>query len=146
MRSAFKYLMLALIAAPAFSLVVLGQNAQPTNQNKQADEPGGPAPVRDLSGSWIGPNEASLNNRIPPMTPEGQAKLELNIPDPFSAASNDPWKTCDPFGMPRIVNNQIAQIGFAQMPARVAILQYQARIWPQIWPHPPPPPTNPGPK
>jgi hypothetical protein len=57
-----------------------------------------------------------LNNRIPPMTPDGQAKLKMNIPDPFSATSNDPWKTCDSFGMPRIVNNEIGEIGFATMP------------------------------
>jgi len=141
MASPFKYLVLALMAMP---VLVLGQNGQPASQNKQADEPGGPAPVRDLSGSWVGPNEASLNNRIPPMTPEGEAKLKLNIPDPFSAASNDPWKTCDPFGMPRIVNNQIAQIGFAQMPDRVAILEYQARVWREVWTDGRPLPKNVG--
>jgi hypothetical protein len=109
---------------------------EPQNQNKPVqagEETGGPAPVHDLNGTWLGPGEPELNNRIPPMTPEGAAKLKLNIPDPFSATSNDPWKTCDPFGMPRIVNNEIREIGFATMPDRIIILENYAKVWREIW-------------
>jgi len=79
--------------------------------------------------------EPELNNRVPQMTPEGAAKLKLNIPDPFSATSNDPWKTCDPFGMPRIVNNEIREIGFASMPDRLVILENYAKVWREVWAH-----------
>lgn len=145
MGNPFKYLLVGLVAALAISSVpAVAQEAQPANQNRNGgatqnppsktdDGPGGPAPVHDLSGGWIGPNEAGLSNRIPPMTPAGQAKLKLNVPDPFSATSTDPWKTCDPFGMPRIANNQIGQLGFAQMPGRIAILEYFARTWREVW-------------
>jgi hypothetical protein len=150
MRNPFKYSMVGLVAVLAFSsVVVVAQNAQPANQNRNGgvpqnppeggrgqktdDSPGGPAPVHDFSGTWQGPGEPSLNNRIPPMTPAGQARLKLNIPDPFSAQSNDGWKTCDPMGMPRIVNNEIAEIGFAQMPDRVVILENFAKVWREIW-------------
>jgi len=120
MRHHLKYQVLGLLAIFAVSSVVAAQ--EPRNQNRQRsekEEAGGPAPVHDLNGTWRGPGEPELNNRIPAMTSEGQAKLKLNIPDPFSATSNDPWKTCDPFGMPRIVNNEISEIGFATMPNRV---------------------------
>jgi hypothetical protein len=124
----FNYGMVGVVAVLVSSSLVGVAQTQ-----KADDSPGGPAPVHDLSGSWMGPDEAQLNNRIPPMTPAGQAQLKLNIPDPFSASSNDPWKTCDPFGMPRIVNNQIAEIGFAQMPGRVVILESLAKVWREVW-------------
>jgi len=145
MRDPLKCSMIGLVAALAFSSVVaLAQGAQTTNQTrnggvpqnpqrKDDDSPGGPAPVRDLSGTYRGADEALLNNRIPPMTPAGQARLKRNIPDPFSASSNDPWKTCDPFGMPRTVNNQIGMVGFAQMPDRVIILEDFSKAWREIW-------------
>jgi len=78
------------------------------------------------------------------MTPQGQAKLKLNIPDPFSTTSNDPWKTCDPFGMPRIVNNEISEIGFATMPDRIVILENYAKVWREVWMDGRQPPKNIG--
>jgi hypothetical protein len=97
------------------------------------ERPSVPAPPRNLWGMWTGPGEALLSNRIPPATPAGQAKLDANVPDPFSASSNDPWKTCDPFGMPRTVNNMIDHIGFAQMPDRIIILSGYDRVWREVW-------------
>jgi hypothetical protein len=164
MRNSFRHWMAAL-AAVAFSSVVavaVAQNAPPANQNRNAgavqnapnpnqgrgpnadDSPGGPAPAHDLNGTWRGPGEPQLNNRIPPMTPKGQARLKLNIPDPFSATSNDPWKTCDPFGMPRIANNEIAEIGFAQMPDRIIILENYESVWREVWMDGRQPPKNIG--
>jgi hypothetical protein len=133
MRNPFKYSTLGL-AVLAFWSFASAQDAPRVDQNRNAaparnssgkavDDSGGAAPVHDLSGMWRGPGEALLSNRVPPLTPAGQAQLKLNIPDPFSASSNDPWKTCDPFGMPRSANNQIAQIGFSQMPGRIIILE-----------------------
>jgi hypothetical protein len=142
MRDCLKCLILAVAAVMALSSAD-GQNAPAANQNrnvasgqkppaKTATETGGTAPVHDLNGIWRGPQEALLSNRIPPLTPAGMAQLKQHIPDPFSATSNDPWKTCDPFGMPRAANNQIGQIGFAQMPGRIILLE-GFRMWREVW-------------
>ena len=149
----------ALLALPGTSSA---QNAPPANTNPRVipqpgsdaarrrgaqaapEKPSAPAPPRDLSGMWTGPGEALLSNRIPPMTPAGKAKLDANIPDPFSASSNDPWKTCDPFGMPRSVNNQNGQLGFAQMPGRIIILSGFSRTWREVWMDGRKPPKNVG--
>ena len=136
----------AIIAIAVLSAVMptnaAAQNAPPANQPRvtpqpnpgngaQAgrgrgagapESPSAPAPVRDFNGMWAGGMEALISNRISPMTPAGKAKLDANIPDPFSASSNDPWKTCDPFGMPRSVNNQTGQLGFATMPGRIILM------------------------
>jgi hypothetical protein len=135
MKLLSKYSMAGVLALLTVSAVVAAAQ-EPANQNrppKPGEETGGPAPVHDLSGTWLGPGEPNLNNRIPPLTPAGQAKLKLNIPDPFSATSNDPWKTCDPFGMPRIANNEIREIGFATMPDRLVILENYAKVWREVW-------------
>ena len=153
MRNPLKYSIVGLTAMLAFSCgIATAQNKQPAKQNATQPEkqqgpflqygggqeikdegPGGPAPVRDFNGTWKGAMEAKLTNKIPPMTPAGQAALKLNIPDPFSASSNDPWKVCDPFGMPRSVNNQNGQLGFATMPDRIIILESFAKAWREIW-------------
>src|SRR5437867_5335053 len=72
--------------------------------------PPGPAPKRDLSGAWVGPQ----NNKpdpVPPMTPAGEAQFKLrkaygtatNLGSKSGepGASNDPFITCDPLGFPR---------------------------------------------
>ena len=111
-----------------------GTNSQTSDaQLKGADGSGGPAPEHDLNGTWLGPGEPQLTIHVPAMTPKGLAKLKLNIPDPASIGSNDPWKTCDSFGMPRIVNNEVINIGFATMPGRVIILENYERIWREVW-------------
>jgi hypothetical protein len=108
------------------------------------EPPSAPAPVRDFNGMWAGGMEALISNRISPMTPAGKAKLDGNIPDPFSASSNDPWKTCDPFGMPRSVNNQTGQLGFATMPGRIILMSGFNRTWREIWMDGRKPPANIG--
>ena len=148
--------MIAVLALAACSSVAATQATRPTpqggagipetaNARRADDGPGGPAPVHDFNGIWLGPEEAALSNRVPALTPAGQAKLKLNIPDPFSATSNDPWKTCDPFGMPRAANNQIGQIGFATMPNRLIML-VGFRMWREIWMDGRQPPKNIGQK
>jgi hypothetical protein len=156
MPERFAGLLIALLALAACSSLAAAQATRPTPQSGSAipetanarradDGPGGPAPVHDFNGIWLGPEEAALSNRVPALTPAGQAKLKLNIPDPFSATSNDPWKTCDPFGMPRAANNQIGQIGFASMPNRLIML-VGFRMWREIWMDGRQPPKNIGQK
>jgi hypothetical protein len=147
-----RYFMLGIVAVFAcWSATANAQDAPPragaAPQNaarKAVDEPGGPAPVHDVTGTWLGPGEPSLSNRVPQMTPAGLAKLKLNIPDPFSASSNDPWKTCDPFGMPRVSNNEIREIGFAQMPDRIIVLENFGKVWREVWTDGRPLPKNVG--
>lgn len=98
-----------------------------------ANGSGGPAPEHDLNGTWIGAGEPQLTIQVPAMTPAGLAKFKKNIPDPFSLGSNDPWKTCDSFGMPREVNNEVRNIGFATMPDRIIILENYGHIWREVW-------------
>jgi hypothetical protein len=68
--------------------------------------PPGPAPKRDLSGAWVGPQ----NNKpdpVPPMTAAGEAQFKLRkaygnaTRSEGLGASNDPFITCDPLGFPR---------------------------------------------
>jgi hypothetical protein len=154
MPNRLKYAIVVVLAVLTFwSVVVLAQDDEPANPNrggaqqrapKTDAKPSAPAPVHDFSGMWTGTAEAQLSNRIPPMTPAGQAHLKLNIPDPFSASSNDPWKTCDPFGIPRATNNQVGELGFAQMPGRIIMLHGYSKVWREIWMDGRPLPKNVG--
>lgn len=135
--------MLVLAAGFTFSSVGLAQQVfsragQPDQrppsvyQRLQDTGPGGPAPRRDLSGSWAGPLEPKAGE-VPPMTALGQSRFKLNTPDPFSAHSNDPWATCDPFGFPRSATNETRGIGFAQMPGRIVIMTQYQKVWREVW-------------
>jgi hypothetical protein len=105
----------------------------PSVYQKMADAgPGGPAPVHDLNGFWNGPLEPKFGD-MPSLTPLGQSKFKLNVPDPFSANSNDPWRTCDPFGFPRSATNETRGIAFAQMPQGIAIMTQYQKIWRMVW-------------
>jgi len=104
--------------------------------------PPGPAPKRDLSGAWVGPQ----NNKpdpVPPMTPAGQAQFKLA--KAYGTASrtdglgesNDPFITCDPLGFPRnLLAHAISSRGgtlFGSAPNRILIAYEQQRVWREIW-------------
>src|ERR1700688_3345574 len=59
--------------------------------------PPGPAPKRELTGAWVGPQNLS-RDPVPPMTPAGEAAFRLHKPktpaQPWSG--NDPFQVCDP--------------------------------------------------
>jgi hypothetical protein len=144
MRNPFGDVVIGFAAVLLFAGTAPSQTAQPTAQNRQNppnlyqkinSDPssGGPAPVHDFDGTWIGPGEGKLGTDIPPMTPAGQKRFKLNKPDPFSASSNDPWQTCDPFGMPRSANNETRGIAFATMPHRIIVLNQYEKVWREIW-------------
>jgi hypothetical protein len=143
MRTVFMGSIAGLILALAFSPVALAQDANELpgvpqgsatlyEKLEAAGGKAGPAPRRDLSGAWTGPLGAKMGP-VPPLTPLGQARFKLNIPDPFSARSNDPWKTCDPFGFPRNLTHETRGIAFAQMPGRMVIMTQYQRIWRTVW-------------
>ncbi len=127
------------LAVVAFSSRAMGQAGAAANNSvydQLADKtpPGGPAPVHDISGLWTGPINAK-EQEVPPLTPLGQKLFSQNKSQAKygEAASNDPWKTCDPFGFPRSTVTQIRFVGFAQMPGRMVVLDSYERIWRDVW-------------
>jgi hypothetical protein len=104
--------------------------------------PPGPAPTRDLSGVWVGP-QANKPDPVPPMTPAGEALFKLR--QPYGAASrsdnlgvsNDPFITCDPLGFPRnLLAHAVSSRGrmiFGSAPDRILIASEQQRVWREIW-------------
>ena len=104
--------------------------------------PPGPAPKRDLSGAWVGPQ----NNKpepVPPMTPAGAAAFKQRKAYGTASrtqglgASNDPFITCDPLGFPRdLLAHAISSRGgtlFGSAPNRILIAYEQQRVWREIW-------------
>jgi hypothetical protein len=108
--------------------------------------PPGPAPARDLSGVWVGPQD-NKPERVPPMTPAGEALFKQrapygpasgfapnNLPEP---TSNDPFITCDPLGFPRnLIAHAVSGRGrfiFANAPNRILIAYEQQRVWREVW-------------
>lgn len=104
--------------------------------------PPGPAPTRDLSGVWVGPQDRELDP-LPPMTPAGEALFELRKPyGPVSRSadlgtSNDPFITCDPLGFPRnLLAHAVSSRGrmiFGSAPDRLIIAGEQQRVWREVW-------------
>ena len=128
-----------------FSSVAAAQKKEPApgskdslyngNYLKPDPTPGGPAPVRDISGSWAG-NLTPQRMQIPPLTPEGQKRFSLNKPETAvgTGHSNDPMNTCDPIGIPRNLEFETRGIAFATMSTdRIAVLHQYQRIWRYVW-------------
>ena len=106
--------------------------------------PPGPAPKRDLSGAWVGPQNYKLGPAAP-MTAAGEkifkerhaylpngVKVDGELPP-----SNDPFITCDPLGFPRnVLAHAISMRGgmlFGSAPNRILIAYEQQRVWREIW-------------
>jgi hypothetical protein len=139
MRDRFATTVVGLLALLVFSPVApaqTGGGAQNTLYNRLNRDPstGGPAPRRDLSGSWAGPLMAD-RRMVPPMTPLGNQRFALNKPESkFGVAgSNDPWRTCDPFGFPRSAVEEVREITFAQMANKMLVLHGYQRVWRDVW-------------
>jgi hypothetical protein len=106
---------------------------------------GGPAPKRDLTGTWAGPSSGAnvprsrvgAENPPPPsLTPLGQQMFARNKPiGKFSpAGTNDPHtRFCDPFGFPQNMTNEIRGITFSPMPDRMLILLQYMDLWREVW-------------
>jgi hypothetical protein len=102
---------------------------------------GGPAPKRDLTGTWAGPNSGAGvpqggRSTPPPLTPLGQQlndrMLPLGIYSP--AGSNDPFvRYCDPMGFPRNMNDEMRGMTITTLPDRTFVLLMFMNIWREIW-------------
>jgi hypothetical protein len=105
--------------------------------------PGGPAPVRDLTGTWVGESSGGgVPRLIPPerepsFTPLGQQLFSQNKAegnDVLIADSNDPHvRYCDPFGFPRNMNDQIRSMTIATGQNRTFVMLKFMNIWREIW-------------
>jgi hypothetical protein len=151
MRNSVAASMVVMLAVVAFVATEEGRAAQ---RGRTRDEgfvsegvprmpnPPGPAPKRDLSGAWVGPQ----NNKpdpVPPMTPVGEAQFKLRkaYGDATRSArlgtSNDPFITCDPLGFPRnLLAHAVSSRGgtlFGSAPDRILIASEQQRVWREIW-------------
>ena len=105
--------------------------------------PGGPAPIRNLTGTWAG--EASgagvkpgiRPEKPPPLTPLGKQLFDRNRPQGptvLVANTNDPHlRYCDPFGFPRNMNDQIRSMTITALPERTFVLLAFQTIWREIW-------------
>ena len=96
---------------------------------------GGPAPAKEISGSWAG-NLTPDRGEIPPLTQLGQKLFSLNKPETEvgTGHSNDPMNTCDPLGLPRNTVFETRGIAFGTMgPDRIAVLHQYQRIWRYVW-------------
>ena len=148
---------IALSAALAFWSVVGAQTAEASQRVRRVPEgfvsegvpkmpnPPGPAPKRELSGAWVGPQN-SKSDPASPMTPEGEARFKQNKPYSEATnaatadsdrASNDPFITCDPLGFPRnLFAHAVSSRGgmlFGSAPNRILIAYEQQRVWRDIW-------------
>jgi hypothetical protein len=106
--------------------------------------PPGPAPKRDLSGAWVGPQNFKLGP-VAPMTPAGEAIFKQRYPylvtqvkpEEELPPANDPFINCDPIGFPRNLQaHSISMRGgvlFGSAPNRILIAYEQQRVWREIW-------------
>lgn len=105
--------------------------------------PGGPAPVRDITGTWLGESSGGGVRRLvrpespPPLTPLGRQLFDQNMAegaDVSIAETNDPhYRYCDPFGFPRNMNDQIRSMTITTLPNRTFVLLKFMNIWREIW-------------
>jgi len=102
---------------------------------------GGPAPKRDLSGTWAGPSSGAGNARgkpeeKPSLTPLGQQLFSQQKPlGKYShAGTNDPHvRYCDPFGFPQNMTDEIRGLTITTLPSRTFILLQYMDLWREIW-------------
>jgi hypothetical protein len=154
MKNPFTHCIVIVAGLLVFSSVAAAQTpqAQP-KQGNEARSPwkfyptdrafgdGGPAPKRDLTGTWAGPGSGSgipgaRATEQPSLTPLGQQLMGQNKPlSKFSpAGTNDPHvRYCDPFGLPQNMVNEIRGMSFATMPNRVVIMLQFQDVWREIW-------------
>jgi len=152
MRESIAAPIVVLLAALALSSVAMaqGQGGRRVPEGfiregvPKMPNPPGPAPKRDFSGAWVGPQDRVLGP-FPAMTPAGEALFKMNKPyvgfEPLDGKeippSNDPFTTCDPLGFPRnLLAHAVSWRGgmlFGSAPNRMIVNYEQQRVWREIW-------------
>jgi hypothetical protein len=103
--------------------------------------PGGPAPVRDLTGTWAGSSSGAgvpqgEGLAPPPFTPLGKQLNDRIRPMGLysPAGTNDPHaRFCDPLGFPRNMNEQLRGMTITTLPNRTFVLLMFMNIWREVW-------------
>lgn len=150
MRRTCTGILAGLAGAMVLSTLVAAQNDAPRSpwkyypEDARANEgAGGPAPARDLTGTWAGESSGAGVPRLvppenpPPLTPLGKQLFDRNKAegtDVLVAESNDPHvRYCDPFGFPRNMTDQIRSMTITTLPNRTFVLLKFMYIWREIW-------------
>ena len=144
MRTLFNQSALAFTVLLACSMTAAAQSGIQNTDDKINIGPGGPAPARDLNGTWVGPLPGKTAADIPQLTPLGQQRFSLNKPEAKFKVSgtNDPFvRMCDPLGFPRgmlfemrsVPLGELLGMTFASLPERVLLLSQFQRVWREIW-------------
>jgi len=102
---------------------------------------GGPAPKRDLTGTWAGPSSGSgaprsRTEETPSLTPLGKQLYDRNKPiGRYSpGGTNDPHsRYCDPFGVPQNMTQEIRGMTITTSPNRTFLLLQYMDLWREIW-------------
>ena len=116
--------------------------------------PAGPAPRRDLSGTWDAGNAGiqPTGHVAAPFTSRGEQMAKANNPGNGSRLvqvtdDNDPLSTMgDPTGFPRIVLYELRPFQIVQTSNQVLILYMFEKRWRVIWTDGRALPTNPDPR
>jgi hypothetical protein len=122
------------------------------NPNESSVGDGGPAPKRELTGTWAGPGSSPAVARgkgpeRPSLTPMAQELLSKAKPiGKYSpAGTNDPHaRYCDPVGFPQNVYNEGRGLTIATMPDRIIMLLQYMDLWREVWTDGRPLPTKVG--
>ena len=102
--------------------------------------PEGPYAARDLSGLWAsteGPRRSVTGEAPAPMTPQGRAKYDAQLPSygPRAippALGNDPAAECNPVGLTRLLLS-FRPFEFIHTAERVVQIFEVERTWREIW-------------
>jgi hypothetical protein len=150
MRDLAGLVMVSVSAVLALSSVAAAQQQWPTGVPSASSagyikegvpkmpDPPGPAPKREVTGAWVGPQNAT-HDEVPPMTPAGEAAFKLHQPKTLAKpwGGNDPYQVCDPLGLPRNLFAQAissrGQMWFVPAANRMVILYGQQRVWRDVW-------------
>jgi hypothetical protein len=144
MRKLFKCSLAAMVTLLSFAAYSTAQIDSPGGKKfNLTNDPGGPAPVHDLNGTWVGPVDRGTTE-MPQFTPAGQERFKQNKPEAtFTLArTNDPVaRTCDPMGFPRnmlgdmrgVPVGEMLPMTFASLPGRIIVLTQWQQVWRQIW-------------
>jgi hypothetical protein len=150
----------ALLALPSATAAQTWNFTGMTPQQFKSLPPGGPAPVRDLSGVWDGGpagvgatgQEAERAAARAPFTPLGEEMARANRPGNGPrkvqvAEINDPLSTLgDPAGFPRLATFELRAMQITQTPNQVVMLYMFEKRWRVIWTDGRALPTNPDPR
>ncbi len=110
-----------------------GAGPPPGQQQAGAGGPTNQFDARNFSGYWLlfGTTGGRIGPDAPALTPEGQATMDENIPASrvsLPVQSNDPEKTCNPVGFPRLLLDS-EPVEFVQLEDRLLqLFQWEHRV------------------